>query len=324
MEVVSGIGDLPEMLQGSVIAIGNFDGVHLGHQSVINAAVNEAKKRGVPSGVMTFEPHPRQFFAPEKKMFRLTNEDRKLELFGELGLDLAIVLPFNKALSELSAEQFVSELLVGRLNVAHVVTGFDFYFGKGREGTPEKMRALGEALGFGVTVVDAKTDGKEVYSSSRIRSALRGGFVEDAAKMLGHWWQVRGPVLAGDGRGRTMGYPTINLRLDEGQDLKHGIYAVRSYVDGKAYHSAAYLGARPTFECGSNALVMLEAYLFDFNGDLYGKNVVIEFVKYIRGDQAFADADALGSQMALDCEAARSVLTALENEATFRSIKKRG
>lgn len=324
MKIIRNINDLPTAPEGGVVAIGNFDGVHKGHQAVLAVAQEEAKKRSVISAVMTFEPHPRQFFAPDKPLFRLTDEAIKLEVFEALGIDVAVVLRFDEALAALSAEEFVRKILVDGLKVGHVVTGFDFFFGKGREGSPEVMRRLGEKLGFGVTIVDAKSDGDVIYSSSIVREALRQGAVEEAARYLGRWWRVHGKVESGAQRGRDMGFPTVNLSLDDGQGLKHGIYAARVFVDGARYYGAAYMGTRPTFDDGLEPKAKLEVYLFDFEGDLYGKDIAVEFIKYLRGDASFDNQEALAKQIIVDCEAARVALGGLENEDPLGEFYRRG
>lgn len=318
MKILRATQDLPEDLNGSVLAIGNFDGVHKGHQAVILAAQEEAKRLQAPAAVMAFEPHPRQFFSPGKTLFRLTDERKKLSLFAELGLDLAVILPFDASLAALSAQDFVKTILVDGLAVRHVVTGYDFYFGKDRQGTPEVMKQLAQAHGFGVTVVEAEKSDGQAYSSSHIRDCLRNGEPDKAADMLGYWWRVRANVEKGAGRGREMGFPTVNAALNDGQQLKHGIYAARIYVDADCHHGAAYLGTRPTFDEGPELAEKLEAYLFDFDGDLYGREIEIELIRFLRDDRKFDSANDLQAQMEADCDAAKAVLHEIETEDPFK------
>ncbi len=309
MEILKSYKNTPSHLQGSVLAIGNFDGVHRGHRAVFATAQQEAQKRGVITGAMTFDPHPRQFFQPQLKLFKLSPYELKMRLLEAVGLDLAVVLSFDKALSSLVAEDFVKDVLVDGLNVSHVVTGYDFFFGKGRGGDPDIMRAMGKKYDFGVTIVEEVGDGAHSFSSSAIRKSLHDGNVRLAADLLGYWWRVTGIVKGGAKRGTGMGYPTANITLHQTQDLRHGIYAVRVYCEGKMYKAAAYLGTRPTFDDGAP---VLEAFLFDFNGDLYGKTIEVEFIEYIRGDGKFEGEDALKKQMDIDCAKALEILNLLE------------
>jgi riboflavin kinase/FMN adenylyltransferase len=307
MIVVHGTEDVPAAARGGVLAIGNFDGVHRGHQALIAAATREARQHGWPAGAIVFEPHPREFFQPDKPHFRLTPLPRKLALLDTLGLDMAVVVRFDAALAGLSAEAFIDRVLVQGLGVRHVVVGYDFRFGKGRGGEPDTLRRAGAQHGFGVTVVDQVADAGEVFSSSAVRAELAQGDVEGAAAMLGHWWRVAGTVVGGARRGTGLGYPTANLMLPAGTALAHGIYAVRAYCDGQRLDGAAYLGTRPTFDDGE---AVLEVFLFDFYGDLYGRQMEAEFIGFVRADAKFASAEALQEQMARDVARAREMLAA--------------
>jgi riboflavin kinase/FMN adenylyltransferase len=307
MIVVHGIDDVPAAARGGVLAIGNFDGVHRGHQALIAGAIGEGKRLGVPAGAIVFEPHPREFFQPDKPHFRLTPLARKLALLEELGLDVAVVVRFDAALAGLTAEAFIERVLVQGLGVRHVVVGYDFRFGKGRTGDPETLQRAGAAHGFGATVVAQVAEAGEVFSSSAIRAELAQGDVAGAAEMLGHWWRVAGTVVGGAKRGTGLGYPTANLVLPTGTALAHGIYAVRVYVDGGRLDGAAYLGTRPTFDDGE---AVLEVFLFDFDGDLYGRQIEVEFIGFVRADAKFANATALQEQMGKDVERARQILGA--------------
>jgi riboflavin kinase/FMN adenylyltransferase len=304
MEVLQGWRDVPKSLKGASLAIGNFDGVHRGHRAVLDAA-RVAARRNAPVGAMVFEPHPRKFFQPGKSLFQLTPLKRKLELLAELGLDLAAVLPFDAALAGLSAEEFVGEVLVGGFGISHATTGYNFFFGKQRQGNPAVLKALGETYGFGVTIVEAAGLSGEIFSSTRIREMLAEGDVAGAAVMLGAWWQVEGTVEPGAGRGAGLGFPTANIRLGEGQSLSHGIYAVRVRVDGAWHQGVAYLGTRPTFDAGAP---LLEIFLFEFAGDLYGRAITVEFIEFVRPDAKFRSGTDLAVQMRIDCEKARAIL----------------
>jgi riboflavin kinase/FMN adenylyltransferase len=309
MQIIRGWHEVPAALRGASLAIGNFDGVHRGHQAVLNAAKAAAAVARCPAGVVVFEPHPRKFFHPQRALFLLTCLDRKLELFEAYGLDLTAVIPFDGELASLSAEEFVRDVLVEGLGIRHATTGYDFFFGKGREGNPAVLRTFGNKYDFGVTIVEAVGSSGEIFSSTRVRELLAEGDVAGAADMLGHFWQVKGVVESGARRGTGMGFPTANIRLEREAALGHGIYAVRVLVDGARHNGAAYLGTRPTFDAGTP---LLESFLFDFDGDLYGREIKVEFVDFIRADAKFKSADALMVQMKADCEKAQEVLARVE------------
>ncbi|MEQ1651555.1 MAG: bifunctional riboflavin kinase/FAD synthetase [Hyphomicrobium sp.] len=307
MQVVHGHSHVPITARSAVVAIGNFDGVHLGHRALLNAAVAKAKQLGRPSGAMVFEPHPREYFQPNEQHFRLTPLKRKLALFEKLGLKVAFVEHFDHHLAGLKADEFIERVLVAGLGVSHVIIGYDFYFGNKRGGNPELMAQAGEQLGFGVTILPPVADQGEVFSSSGVRLHLAQGDVRGAARMLGENWRVAGKVVGGAKRGTGMGYPTANVPMPKGTALGHGIFAVRAHVDGQTHDAAAYLGTRPTFDDG---MPVLEVFLFDFDGDLYGHEMDVEFVDFIRGDRKFASADELVVQMTADVAQARAILAA--------------
>jgi riboflavin kinase / FMN adenylyltransferase len=307
MIVVHGTSHVPARARGGAYAIGNFDGVHRGHQALLRAAREQAAELGAPAGVILFEPHPREFFQPDKPHFRLTPLHRKLELLEQFGLDAAIVLKFDAGLAGMPAQDFIEQIIVGALAARHIVIGYDFRFGKARAGDPETMRRAGQALGFGVTVVPQVGEAGEVFSSNAIRAELAQGDVAGAAQMLGHWWRVSGQVIGGFKRGTGLGFPTANIALAPGTALAHGIYAARVHLDGKAYAGAAYLGTRPTFDDGAP---MLEVFLFDFERDLYGRELGVEFIDYVRPDTKFASVEALKQQIARDCAKAQAILDA--------------
>jgi riboflavin kinase/FMN adenylyltransferase len=325
MQVLHSAAHVPHEARGACLAIGNFDGVHRGHQALIAAAVKEARRLRKPAGVMVFEPHPREFFQPHEPHFTLTPLNEKLRLLRTSGIDLAVVLPFDAALAGLTAQDFIERILVAGLGVGHVVIGYDFFFGKGRTGTPETMRAAGAETGFGVTVVAPVAEAGEVFSSSGIRLKLAQGDVQGAAHDLDRWWHVSGKVVGGARRGTGLGFPTANVPMPKGTALGHGIYAVRVLVGRDAHvasktrdshdtsktrdshDGAAYLGTRPTFD---NGMPVLEVFLFDFDGDLYGREITVEFIGFIRADRKFDSAEALKTQMELDVTEARRVLAA--------------
>ena len=305
MIVLDGTESVPPAARGAALAIGNFDGVHRGHQALLQAASNAAKALGAPAGVILFEPHPREFFQPDKPHFRLTSLERKLELLEAFGLDVAVVLTFDAKLAGLPAQDFIDQILVKALGARHVVIGYDFRFGKARAGDPDTMRLAGTAQGFGVTVVAQVAEAGEVFSSNAIRAELAQGDVAGAAQMLGHWWRLSGTVIGGFKRGAGLGFPTANIALAPGTALAHGIYAVRVHHGGEVHAGAAYLGTRPTFDDGAP---MLEVFLLDFHGDLYGRAMAVEFIDFLRGDRRFDSIEALKAQMARDCDRAREVL----------------
>ncbi len=298
----------PGRLKGGSLAIGTFDGVHRGHRAVLHAAQSEAAALEAPMGAMIFEPYPRKYFQPQKPFFRLTPLPRKLQLLAEYGCDFTAVIPFDNTLAELPAGEFVRQVLVEGLGIRHACVGWNFFFGKGRSGNPAVLAEQGRLHGFGVTMVEAQGNDGDVYSSTRIRELLAEGDVATAAEMLGSWWRISGVVEGGAGRGTVMGFPTANIRLDEGVTLMHGIYAVNAYVEGRKLRGAAYLGTRPTFDAG---LPVLEIFLFDFDGDLYGKIMEIEFIAFIRVDMKFRSMQALTAQMADDCAKAKAILDGL-------------
>ncbi|MDH3196112.1 MAG: bifunctional riboflavin kinase/FAD synthetase [Hyphomicrobiales bacterium] len=297
---------MPEAWRGAVVAIGNFDGVHSGHQVVLKAAEAEAEHRGVRCIVMTFEPHPRTFFAPARPVFRLTPATLKAALIAAFGFDGTLVMTFDGDLAGMEAEDFVTGILLDRLAACHVVTGYDFHFGHNRRGTPDFLQGSGLLHGFGVTVVAEHGDEGGAVSSSRIRQALGEGDVAHANALLGWSWSVSGTVIRGDRRGRDLGYPTANMALSPDTRLRHGIYAVRfARANGEIHDGVANFGRRPTFD---NGRPLLETFLFDFDGDLYGETALVSLVGWIRPEEAFASPQALIAQMDRDSAAARACL----------------
>jgi riboflavin kinase/FMN adenylyltransferase len=296
---------LPGEWRGGVVAIGTFDGVHRGHQAVLNAARAEAEHLKCPCIMLTFEPHPRAFFSG-KPLFRLTPPTLKAALASALGLDGILVLDFDRALAEKSAEDFVRETLMGRLGIRAAVTGYDFHFGKARRGTPQFLADQGVLNGFSVTIVEALREDVEAVSATRIRAALAKGDVDNAAKLLGWHFAVAGRIVQGDKRGRTLGYPTANMTLDPASELFNGIYAVRFLrKDGSLLNGVASYGRRPTFGGGAP---LLETFVFDFSGDLYGEEVLVAFYGFIRPELKFDSVEALVARMDEDSIEARAML----------------
>jgi len=294
-----------DALRGAVVAIGNFDGVHRGHRAVIAAALMRAKALGAPAAALTFEPHPRDFFNPGEPLFRLTDEAAKLRLLGTTGLDGAIVLAFDAALASLTADEFVGRILVDRFAIRGAVIGFNFHFGMHRAGSPDFLVAEGKKRGFMVDVVPRfEVNGRPV-ASGPIRDALAAGRLADAAELLGYPWFVSGAVIHGDKRGRELGFPTANLALDAGCGLRHGIYAVRTAVGSRRYDGVASFGRRPMFD---NGAVLLEVFLFDFSGDLYGASIDVAFIEWLRDEEIFDSAKELVLQMQDDSRRAREAL----------------
>jgi riboflavin kinase/FMN adenylyltransferase len=310
MKIFRHVSSLPAESRGAVFALGNFDGVHRGHRAVINAARDIAAQSARPFGVVTFEPHPRQYFRPEDPSFRLTPFRAKMHELSELGCDLAVSLHFDSALAQYSAETFVTDMLAEGLGAAHIVVGYDFVFGRGRGGTPDLLRQMGAELGFGVTIVAkaTETDGT-AFSSTEIRDLLVAGRPRDAATLLGRVWEIDGRVEKGDQIGRTIGYPTANIHLGEYLRPATGIYAVRAGVDmGKGfgwYDAVASLGTRPTVN-GSD--LRFEVYIFDFAGDLYDRHLRVQIVEWIRPELNFDGLEALKAAIAEDCRTARAIL----------------
>jgi riboflavin kinase/FMN adenylyltransferase len=305
VDVSHGEGPLPRGLEGAVVAIGNFDGVHRGHRAVIAAARERARTLGRPAAALTFEPHPRSFFRPQEPLFRLTDARAKLRLFAATGLSGAIVLRFDAQLAEPAPESFVDDILIRRLGISGAVVGFDFRFGRDRTGTPDLLAAQGARRGFTVDVVPAvEVEGRRV-SSGLVRDTLAAGHVEEANALLGYPWFVSGEIVHGDKRGRELGYPTANMRLDPACRLRHGIYAVRVGVGERRYDGVASFGRRPMFDVGT---VLLEVFLFDFSGDLYGRVIDVAFLSWIRPELSFAGVEELVRRMDEDSRRARAAL----------------
>lgn len=308
MERLDGGSTVPPHLAGGIVALGNFDGFHLGHQAVVGQAVARARAEGRPALVATFDPHPVRHFRPDTPPFRLTTLDQRERLFAAAGVDAMVVFPFDAALAALSAEAFVADRLVDRLQVAGVVTGEDFTFGQGKRGDVAMLAALGERHGFSADTVGPVTLDGETVSSSRIRDLLRSGDPRGAARLLTRPFAIEGVVQHGDKLGRTIGYPTANLDMGKYLRPAYGIYAVTARLaDGRQVRGAANLGIRPTFDPPKE---LLEPYFFDFSGDLYGQALEVALIDYIRPEARFDTLDALTAQMEADCAEARRRLDA--------------
>lgn len=312
IERISATAPLPASLRGGVVAIGNFDGVHRGHQAVLERALAEAQRRDVPALVLTFEPHPRKLFRPDTPLFVLTPPPMKARLLTLLGFAAVVEQPFDRDFANLSAEDFVTGVLDRNLGVTHAVTGFDFHFGKDRQGGPAYLMAAGERHGFGVTLVDAfRDEGAEVVSSSRIRALLCEGATAEAAGLLGYRYTIEAEVIGGQQLGRTLSFPTANMSLSPETGLREGIYAVRlRRADGTLHDGVASFGRRPTVD--ANGAPLLETFVFDFSGDLYGETCEVSLFGFLRPEVKFDGLDALVAQMKQDEAEARALLAGVK------------
>jgi riboflavin kinase/FMN adenylyltransferase len=296
--------------RGAAAAVGNFDGVHIGHQAVIDLTRTAAKTAGAPLGIMTFEPHPRSYFSRDNNPFRLMSADAKANQLAKLGVEKLYEVPFNDALASLTPRAFAQTIIADQLGLKHVVVGADFCFGKGRAGTVADLQSFGAEMGFGVTIAPIVAIDTANVSSTAIRQALTNGKPRDASAMLGHWHRIEGEVIRGDQRGRDLGYPTANMSISGLHPPKFGVYAVKvDVLDGAhkgTYDGAASIGVRPMF--GEN-VPNCETFIFDFKGDLYGATLSVALVDYLRPELKFDGLDALITQMDADCGTARKILT---------------
>lgn len=315
---------LEGIMKGACVAIGNFDGLHLGHQTLVYKALEVARSNSSPAGLVTFEPHPKSVFQPDQPLFRLTPPRLKAALARTIGVDFCVAIPFDRALASVEAEDFVARYLIDELGISHIVSGYDFHFGKGRRGSPALLQDQGARHGFGVTIVDQVTrdDGTSPYSSSSIRAAIHAGKIEQANAQLDYRWTILGQVIKGDQRGRTIGFPTVNILLEPGMEPCHGIYAVRvrdlSADRSRVLMGAAYFGWRPTFNTDR---VFLEVHLLDFDADIYGHELVVEFVTMVRPDQKFNNLDDLVTQMNKDCNDIRRILSEPDDDIKSKLLR---
>ena len=303
--------DVPDAFRGAVVALGNFDGVHRGHQALIAEARRLAKQQGTLLGVLAFEPHPQEFFRPSPESFRLTPLRTKSRLIAALGADVMYALHFDSEMASKTADEFVNQVLVAGLGVRQVVVGADFQFGQRRTGNVATLSAMGEKEGFGVTVFDpVVVPGQGKISSTRIRDSLKQSCPDEAAALLGHWWTIESRVEHGDKRGRAFGFPTANMRLVDSLKPAFGVYAVRATImendnPTSRHDGVANFGIRPMFEA---EVPLFETFLFDFDGDLYGKHLAVELIAYLRPEAKLDSVAALKAQIAKDSDDARRVL----------------
>ncbi|MDB5698655.1 MAG: bifunctional riboflavin kinase/FAD synthetase [Alphaproteobacteria bacterium] len=308
MERLDGGSAVPAHLRGGIVALGNFDGFHSGHQAVVARAVARARAEGRPALVATFDPHPSRLFCPDAAPFRLTTLDQRQRLFGEAGADAMLVFHFDRALASVSAEDFVADYLVGRIGAAGIVTGEDFTFGRQRGGNVALLTSLAPLRALSFDAVAPIMAEEEPISSSRIRDALIEGDCATATRLLTRPFAIEGIVEHGDKRGRELGYPTANLGLGNYLRPKFGVYAVRGHLpDGRIVEGAANLGVRPQF---TPAKELLEPHFFDYDGDLYGRSIEVELIAFLRAESAFGSLDALVAQIEADCADARRRLAA--------------
>ena len=308
--------NIPKDARGAAVAIGNFDGVHLGHQAIIDVARKQAKKNNTPLGILTFEPHPRTFFSKKHGKdlppFRLLNASARFHRLEKLGVDLILEIPFDQQLCELSDWDFSQKILTDAFGLSHVVVGSDFCFGKGRQGNALSLSKHAEQLGFGITIAELQNHGEHVISSTNIRKALAEANPKKAAAMLGHWHRIEAPVEHGEKRGRELGFPTVNITIAGLQPPAFGVYAVLVDVltgpHTGSYYGVSSIGVRPMF--GKNK-PNCETFIFDFNGDLYGETVSVGLVEYLRNEKTFKSVDALMTQMDADSISARKILEKL-------------
>ncbi len=297
MRIIRDVTTTPAEWKHTVLALGNFDGMHKGHTTLISECVALAKKLGTKPAVLTFEPHPREFFSPEKKPVSIYTFRQKVEHLGRMGIECIFALRFDNKLAATSAHDFIHQILGQSLSIKHVLTGYNFAFGKGRAGNTDFLKQEAQTLGFGVSIMPAVQDKDETISTSAIRAALAKGDIQKASHLLGHAYFLEGHVCHGHKRGQSIGFPTANLRMHHLCPPRFGVYAVRILVDGAWHDGIANIGVRPTF--GQNAPV-LEVHIFDVNKDIYGKRIRVEFIEFIRGEQTFTGIDALRLQIASD------------------------
>jgi len=306
MRIVRGIKNFNERLQNPVLTLGNFDGVHLGHQAIFEKVIERAHEINGTSIVFTFEPHPLKVLAPERSPRLLNTFHGKMKLLAEAGVEVVICASFTRAFAEQHPEDFARDVLHTQLGVREVYVGYDYAFGKGREGSIESLKGMGRSNGFEVGVVEAVRVNNIVVSSSVIRDLISGGRVEEAARFLGRDYILEGEVVHGAHRGRILGFPTANLHAANELLPGYGVYAVRTLLEGRWVDGVASIGVRPTFGAGP---VSIEVFLFDFNGDLYGRHIDVSFLKLLRQEKKFSGAEELMAQMRVDVEDAKKVLS---------------
>ncbi len=308
MRIIRGVKNYTEQLPGPVLTLGNFDGVHLGHQAIFKKVIQRAREIGGTSIAFTFEPHPLKVLAPERSPRLLNTFHGKMKLFEAMGLEVVICANFTRAFADQNPEDFAREVLHKLIGVKEVYVGYDYAFGKGREGSIESLKRMGETYGFGVGIVEPVRVDEVVVSSSVVRDLLSSGRVEEAARLLGRYYTIEGEVVHGSHRGQTLGFPTANLKTANELVPAFGVYAVLARVDGRALKGVASIGIRPTFDGGP---VSVEVFLFELHEDLYGRGMEVDFIKRLRGEEKFPDAKALISQIQKDVRDAQEALKAL-------------
>ena len=308
MRIVRGVKNYSEKLPNPVLTLGNFDGVHLGHQAIFRKVVDRAAEIGGTSIAFTFEPHPLKVLAPERSPKLLNTFHGKMELFEAAGIEVVICANFTREFADQNPEDFARDVLHKKIGVREVYVGYDYAFGKGREGSIESLKEMGKTYGFKVGVVDAVQVDGTVVSSSTIRDLVSAGRVSEAVPFLGRRYTIEGEVVRGSHRGHSLGFPTANLRISNELLPAYGVYAVLATVDGLRLKGVASIGVRPTFDTGS---VSVEVYLFDYAGDLYGKQITVSFVKRLRGEEKFPSAESLVRQIRKDVQEAELVLQGL-------------
>ena len=290
---------------GGVFALGNFDGVHLGHKEIIEIAKETSIKNSSYAGVIVFEPHPRKFFNKNSENFYLSDLKTKEFLLNKFGIECFVVLNFNKNMAERSPEEFINDIIIETIKPSAIIVGYDFRFGKNRAGDIEDLKRICTQNNIIVKVVDEQKKDETVLSSSNVRDLLKAGDFKEAEKMLGHKWLIKGTVVSGDKRGREIGFPTANLEVNDFLQINFGVYAVKVEIDGMSYNGVSNYGIRPTFD---GEKLLLETYLFDFSKDIYGKDIVVSFIEFIRKEKKFDGIDLLKEQIALDSKKAIKIL----------------
>ena len=308
MRIVRGLKNFTERLPNPVLTLGNFDGVHLGHQAIFKKVVERARELGGTSIAFTFEPHPLKVLAPERSPRLLNTFHTKMKFFAAAGIDVVICANFTRTFADQNPEDFAREVLHEKIGVREVYVGYDYAFGKGREGSIESLKRMGRTNGFGVGVVEAVQVDGIVVSSSAVRDLISNGRITEAAKLLGRFYAIEGEVVHGSHRGQTLGFPTANLHTTNEQLPAYGVYAVVAGIDGRPWKGVASIGVRPTFDSGP---VSIEVFLFDFHEDLYGRHMEISFVQRLRGEEKFPNADALVSQIRKDVQNAEQALAGI-------------
>lgn len=319
MHIYKSLEPLPARSRGCVLALGSFDGFHLGHQNVIGRAAQIADDMNAPLGVFVTEPHPRMVFQPDMPAFLLTPLATKAQLLADFGVDHLCALPFNKHVATMCAADFVLNILIKQIGAIHLVFGYDYRFGQKRGGGADVLTWMGNYEGFSTTQLEpigvgVEGSAGEIYSSTLVRQAIREGMVRRAASLLGHWWSVEAVVQQGDQRGRTIGFPTANMEIEDYIKPRYGVYAMRIHLPktGENLVGVANVGKRPTFDKED---VKLEVHIFDFDRDIYGETLQCEFVSFIRGEQKFDGIDALKAQITKDCDTAKLALSNPDNAA---------